>query len=213
MKKLIIPSAIFVAAMFLSLLPVGISHDYLASAASGSSPKIGPETVWVQPADIIKHQKEVDKDLYGYMKRNGASPQAIDFARRMEGEILTKFRKMGKVNLAYMELPIRYASYGGSFLLVNGNPPMITVGEAMEHINLRADPALVRKYPKVDFFGSGIDFTKMELLPPGGQRFIFAFALKDGCNACEVVGEANVAYDFDASGKFIGTKLLNFKRK
>ena len=179
----------------------------------GSSPKIGPETVWVQPADIIKHQKEVDKDLYGYMKRNGASPQAIDFARRKEGEILTKFQKMGNVDLAYMEPPIRYASYGGSFLLVNGNPPMITVGEAMEHINLRADPALVRKYPKVDFFGSGIDFTKMELLPPGGQRFIFAFALKDGCNACEVVGEANVAYDFDASGKFLGTKLLNFKRK
>ena len=213
MKKLIVLPAIFVAAMFISLLPGGISHDYLASAATGSSPKVGPETVWVQPADIIKHQQEVDKDLYGYMKRNGASPQAIDFARRMEGEILTQYRKMGQVNLAYMELPIRYASYGGTFLLVNGDPPLIKVGEAMDRINLRGDPVLVRKYPKVDFFGSGIDFTKMELLPPGGQRFIFAFDLKDGCNACEVVGTANVAYDFDASGRFIGTKLLNFKRK
>jgi hypothetical protein len=210
---LIFLPAIFFATMLVSLLQDGIFNDYQAQAAAVSSPKVGPETVWVQPADIIKHQKEVEKDLYGYMKKNGASPEAIDFARRMEGEILTKFRKMGKVNLAYMELPIRYASYGGSFLLVNGNPPLIKVGEAMENLNLRADPALVRKYPKVDFFGSGIDFTKMELLSPEGQRFIFAFALKDGCNACEVVGEANVAYDFDASGKFLGTKLLSFKRK
>lgn len=213
MKKLIVPSAFFFAAMFISLLQGVISNDHLALAGTGSSPKIGPETVWVQPADIVAHRGEVDKDLYGYMKRNSASTQAIDFARRMEGEILTRFQKMGKVDLAYMELPIRYASYGGSFLLVNGNPPMIKVGEAMEHINVRADPALVRKYPKVDFFGSGIDFTKMELLPPGGQRFIFALALKDGCNACEIVGEAIVAYDFNASGRFIGTKLLNFKRK
>jgi len=213
MKKLIIRSTFFFAAIFVSLLPGGISNDYHALAAAGSSPKIGPETVWVQPADIIKHQAEVEKDLSGYMKRNGASPQAIDFARRMEGDILTKFRKMGKVDLAFMEPPIRYASYSGSFLLVNGNPPIITVGEAMDHINLRADPALVRKYPKVDFFGSGIDFTKMELLSHGGQRFIFAFALKNGCNACEIVGEANVAYDFDASGTFLGTKLLNFNRK
>lgn len=213
MNKLCLPTAIFVAAMFLSLLPGGVSHDCLAAAATGPSPQIGPETVWRQPADIIKHMGEVEKDLSGYMKRHGASPQAIDFARRNEGEILTQFRKMGKVNLAFMELPIRYASYGGTYLLVNGTPPMVKVGEAMDRVNLRGDPVLVRKYPKVDFFGSGIDFTKMEPLPSGGQRFIFAFALKDGCNACKVVGAANVAYDFDAGGKFLGTKLLNFKRK
>jgi len=213
MKKLMVASVFFLTAMFVSLLQGGLSNDYLALAGTGSPPRIGPETVWVQPADIIKHQAEVEKDLFGYMKRNGASPQAIDFARRMEGDILTKFRQMGKVDLAFMEPPIRYASYSGSFLLVNGNPPIIRVGEAMEHINLRGDPALVRQYPKVDFFGSGINFTKMELLPAGGQRFIFAFALKNGCNACEVVGEAHVAYDFDARGKFLGTNLLNFKRK
>jgi len=213
MKKLIILSAFFFAAMFISLLQGGISNDYLALAGTGSTPEIGPETVWVQPPDIVKYHDEVRKDLYGYMKRNGASPQAIDFARLKEGEILTKFQKMGKVDLAYMELPIRYASYGGSFLLVNGNPSIITVGEAMQHINLRADQALVRKYPKVDFFGGGIDFTKMELLANGGQRFIFAFELKNGCNACEIVGAAIVAYDFDASGRFLGTNLLNFKRK
>ena len=96
MKKLIVLPAIFLATMLVSLLQDGIFNDYHAQAAAGSSPKIGPETVWVQPADIIKHQKEVDKDLYGYMKRNGASPQAIDFARRMEGEILTKFREDGQ---------------------------------------------------------------------------------------------------------------------
>jgi hypothetical protein len=213
MNKLMVTSAFFMAAMFASLLPGGISNDYQALAAAGSPPKVGPEAVWRQPADIIGHREEVEKDLSGYMKRNGASPQAIDFARRMEGEILTQFRQMGKVNLAYMELPIRYASYAGSFLLVNGNPPLVRVGDAMENLNLRGDPALVRKYPKVDFFGSGIDFTKMEPLPAGGQRFIFAFALKNGCNACAIVGAANVAYDFDASGKFLGAKVLNFNRK
>jgi hypothetical protein len=213
MQKWMISSAIFVAAMFLSLMSGVIAHPSLAQAAGGPSPKIGPETVWPQPTDIIKHMGEVEKDLYGYMKRNGASPQAIDFARQNEGEILTKFQKMGSVDLAYMELPIRYASYGGSFLLVNGNPAIVKVGEAMDQINLRGDPALLRKYPKADFFGSGIDFIKMEPLPNGGQRFIFAFDLKNGCNACEVVGEAKVAYDFDASGKFVGTKLLNIKGK
>ncbi len=213
MKKLMVSSAFFFAAMLLSLLLGGFCNDYPALAATGSPPKIGPEAIWLQPQDIIKHQEEVQKDLYRYMKRNGASPQAIDFARRMEGDILTQFHKMGKVDMGFMEPPIRYASYGGSFLLLNGNPPIVRVGDALERVNLRGDPFLVRKYPKVDFFGSGIDFTKMESSSNGGQRFIFAFALKNGCNACEVVGQANVAYDFDAVGRFLGAKVLNFSRK
>jgi hypothetical protein len=213
MQKWMMSSAIFGAAIILSLLSGGLAHPLLARAAAASSPAIGPETVWRQPADIIKHMGEVENDLYGYMKKNGASPQAIAFARQMEGDILTQFREMGRVDLGFVEPPIRGASYSGTFLLLNGNPPVVKVGESMDHINLRADPVLMRKYPKVDFFGSGIDFTKMELLANGSQRFIFAFALKNGCNACEEVGEAQVAYDFDASGKFLGAKLLNFKRK
>ena len=42
---------------------------------------------------------------------------------------------------------------------------------------------------------------------PRFVRFIFSYPLVDGCHACATVGEAQVAFDFDSQGKFIGKSL------
>ena len=47
------------------------------------------------------------------------------------------------------------------------------------------------------------------MLPDGGQRFIFLYPIRDYCHACEIVGYAEVAFDFDASGNFLGPRLLS----
>ena len=53
----------------------------------------------------------------------------------------------------------------------------------------------------------------MQALPGGGQRFIFSFVLLNGCHACELAGHAQVAFDFSAAGRFLGTKLLRLTEK
>jgi inhibitor of cysteine peptidase len=45
-----------------------------------------------------------------------------------------------------------------------------------------------------------------EELPGGGQRFLVFYRLQT-CHACAQLGGATVAFDFDRTGKFDGTKL------
>ena len=52
------------------------------------------------------------------------------------------------------------------------------------------------------------EFEKQVSRPGGGQRFIFKFPIYKGCHAGGIYGYVPVAYDFDTSGQFLGTKLL-----
>jgi hypothetical protein len=85
----------------------------------------------------------------------------------------------------------------------------------LKYIDIRKDPlypAIARKSPRVELWGHA-DFKAMQALPGGGQRFIFSFVLLNGCHTCEVAGYAQVAFDFTAAGRFLGTKLLRLTEK
>lgn len=60
-------------------------------------------------------------------------------------------------------------------------------------------------------WGGHAMFETMQYVGFGGQRFTVRFDLL-GCHACTLAGYAHVAYDFDSSGKFLGTKLLRLSR-
>ncbi len=67
------------------------------------------------------------------------------------------------------------------------------------------------KFPKVMLFGGDRSLKqppKMIALSGKGQRFVVEYRLLNGCHACERVGGAQFAFDFDADGKFLGTTLL-----
>jgi len=150
------------------------------------------------------------------LRQAGASPEATAGAVLLEGEgYLVDFRKMGKVDLASAVYPLR-ANDNEGYVLVNGRPRVVQVEDFAnwKRIDITKDPiypALARKFPKLELWGTGAEFKAMQPLPGGGQRFVFSFVLLNGCHACEVGGYARIAFDFNPAGELLGTKLLGLR--
>jgi hypothetical protein len=125
------------------------------------------------------------------------------------------FREAGKVAIVSIEYMLR-ANENRGWLLVNGTPLLIDVDD-MQRLpkdTLLGDPAyaaLVQRYPRVMLFPGDRSDTaepKVETLPDKGERFVVRYLLQNGCHACERIGSATFAFDFDQAGRFRGTRLL-----
>jgi predicted secreted protein len=150
------------------------------------------------------------------MKGSGASPEAIAFSRDMGNEAwLRAFRESGRVDIAYVTYPFR-ANENQGILLVNGDPSPVDVdGSAVPSRGaLEKDlvfEALAKRYPDISLWPGdrfGTDQPVAEQLPGGGTRFHVGYLLRNGCHACEEIGSAVFAFDFDSGGRFTGTKLM-----
>lgn len=144
------------------------------------------------------------------MRAHGASSQAIAIAEQLEGRgYLIEFEEMGRIDRATAFYPGR-ANDNWDPLLVNGTPTIVEVPWAVQG-DVRTDPtyaALARRYSQMIMWNGDNHFEGMEARPNGGQRFVFGFNLVDGCHACEVLGVARVAFDFDETGRFLGRSFL-----
>jgi hypothetical protein len=98
-----------------------------------------------------------------------------------------------------------------SYTLVGGRPIQVEVGHLNNIKNLDFKKPWRMNFPKADYYARN-SFKEEKQLIRGGQRFIFQFLIQDGCRACDPLCSAYVAYDFDASGRFLGTKILRFTK-
>lgn len=151
------------------------------------------------------------------MQKSGASPAAIAFTRLTDNTgFMRDFRDVGRVDVAYVDYPFR-ANENQGCLLVNGSPQAVDVDNlgAVSKGVLESNAqyaGLAAKYPNITVFPgerSGTDYPKTETLPGGGQRFVVPYRLMDGCHACERVGSAEVAFDFDPAGRFLGRRVVS----
>src|SRR4030042_3790148 len=200
-----------VLALVIFLTWAGLApHSALAQARI--LPQIGPDAVWKADWQLLaRHHGEVLAGLEAFMRSQGASYQALAFTRSVKGEgFLCSFTEMGQVDLAQMQVPFKNDE--PDYLLVNGTPQIVAVGQKQywQPLDLRKTP-WVGQHPKADWFAR-INFLRLVSRPGGGQRFIFAFAIQDGCRACAILGNALVAYDFDPAGTFLSTRLLGFSK-
>ena len=205
------------------LSSVGLAVADQSAGAQRSSQVIGPEAEWqpgMQVMQTITQRCGAAADFgacfVAQMQKAGASPQAVRFTKLTENTgYLRDFREAGRVDVAYVEYPFR-ANENQGCLLVNGEPASIDVDDlsALPQADLAKDPRyakLAQKYPNITIFPgdrNGTDYPAIEKLPDGGQRFIVTYRLLNGCHACERVGEASFAFDFERTGKFLGRKFL-----
>ncbi len=175
-----------------------------------------PQVVWGRMQDECRGPDLVEC-VVSIMRQAGASTQAIEFTRRIDGDgYMDSFREMGKVDLATAFYPFRANTNDGTFL-VNGSPSMISLEDLDRwgKIDIRTDPlypAIVRRFPEVMLWSGGAGFETMQRLPGGGQRFVFGYVLLNGCHACDIAGYAHVGYDFDREGRFLGARLLRLTK-
>ena len=126
------------------------------------------------------------------------------------------FRHVGPVDIAYATNPFR-ANENDIVFLVNGTPGMIDVDneQLLNKTELTKDPVyatLASQYPQISLWPAdrhGTEYPLAQNLTQGEQRFMVRYRLRNECHACAVVGSAQFGFDFDQSGKFLGTKLLH----
>jgi len=189
---------------------------------------IDKDAEWNPTMDTIRtiHQECSDKGapdfgkcFVDFMLRAGVSAKATAFARSTGNTgYLAHFFEKGRVDLAYVHYPFR-ANENEGWLLVNGDPQLIDVDALTDlpKAQLEANPlylGIKERFPNVMLFGGDRTMTRppaMVVQPNQGQRFIVDYRLLNGCRACERVGRATFAFDFDANGKFLGSTLLDVK--
>lgn len=193
------------------------------SSANQSDDELGRSAVFNPPQVVWGRMQEecrgpsLTECVVSIMRQAGASAQAIKFTRMIEGDgYMDSFREMGKVDLATAFFPFRANTNGATFL-VNGSPSLISLEELDRwgKIDIQTDPlypAIARRFPEVMLWGGQPDFVSMQRLPSGGQRFVFAYVLLNGCHACDIAGYAQVGFDFDVKGNLSGAKLLRLVR-
>lgn len=150
--------------------------------------------------------------------KGGAPAAAVDFARLIdEPGFMTKFKKVGPVDIAFADLPFRANENSGVYL-VNGKPAVINIDDlsAITGAMLEKDPgytALKKKYPDIGLFiGDRRPGSIRALRLKGGKlQFTALYRLTTGCRACEDIGEARLEFIFDSKGSFEGRKLLGVR--
>lgn len=154
------------------------------------------------------------------MKANGASPRALAFARA-----LTAAR--GYFGYATRVVPSRYgpvavvatlgsgiSTYGSSYF-VTPNLRFIDTGDTTNDAGLglmrnAVYRALRAVHPQATVWGQSGGAVEVRR-PGGGQRFVTVRPIVDGCHACRLLGAAQVGYDFDRYGHYVGAVLLNVR--
>lgn len=207
-----------------------ISASLIAHAQSGArktaAPKIDASAVWQIPSQFLAtahaacdaELAQVAECMIGQMQKAGAPATSIGFSRALfkqsHGEfgVLTGFQNESPVSFAWVTYPLR-ANTNYGLLLVNGTPAIINVEDlklldrkAMEQSGQFHDTR--NQFPKVDVWPGdrdGKEWPNSQPGPNGGQQFVVGYPLINGCHACARAGQAIFTWNFDATGKFLGT--------
>lgn len=155
-----------------------------------------------------------DACFAGTMAKAGASQAALDFSRRLGNEAYLQAIEpsAGPIAVARVFYPFR-ANENAAWLLVNGMPPLIDVDQRrnLPFPKMHSSPAylaIYRRYPNVTFW-PGERGASGPQVSAGGREFTVDYRLRNLCHACAVIGQVRIAFDFDAAGKFLGTRLVS----
>lgn len=151
-----------------------------------------------------------------------ASSEAVGFTQSLLDQTparvgyLSGLREAGPVDLGLVAYPGRPGVTPG-WALVNGAPAVVNVDDLgrLPQSTMEKDSQfnlLRAKYPKIMLAIENAERTDnlppMEAQGEGSLRFVITYSLKEPCAACKAVGYARFGFDFDAAGKFLGTKFI-----
>ena len=208
-----------------ALIVLFMSTASVASYAQHeNTPKFNADALFQPGMDAMQAARDTCSKVPGpqfgacvvqQMQAAGASPQAVAFMHAIhDNGFLRDFKNSGRVDIAFAFFPFA-ANENQHCLLVNGIPSVIDVDDynLLPKGELAKNPAyaaLLRKFPNIAVFPgdrAGSNFITEQNLPGGAQRFLVPYVLVDGCHACARTGALQLAFDFDKTGKFLGTKV------
>ena len=221
---------IFIAIACLSATSIALAQQ-TAKPSRPANVRITETSVWTPAPDTLSairtkcgdagDPSRLENCFLGEMKANGASPEAVAFSRSAAdiGVIYMRaFRKVGPVDVAYIQYVFRANELDGVFL-VNGDPSPIDVDDddVLPKARLQGNSAysqIASQFPNASIWPGERFDTKLPALVDTGwgtQTFAVNYILRDGCHACATIGTATVDFVFDTDGKFQGAKVTTVK--
>jgi hypothetical protein len=200
-------------------------------AAQSKPGAFGTSAVWQPPQSFLSAANAACREssqarkysdcFINQMTKAGAPADAVNFTRELSRQshgdvgIMTGFNKAGPVDIAWVVYPTHDPSNYG-LLLVNGDPKFVNaedlklldqkgLQQSFQYQDLRG------QFPKVALFAGDRDGTtwpNSQTGPAGGLQFIVGYPLRNGCRTCANAGTALFTWNFDSSGKFVGTSFM-----
>jgi len=191
--------------------------------------KIGPSAVWQLPPQFMttahagcdqSSSSAYVECMIGQMAKAGAPADAVRFTRELYKEnhgefgVMTGFHDEGPVAFAWITYPLR-ANTNYGLLLLNGLPRIINV-EDLKLLDVKTMKRssqfqdLKGQFPNVDVWPGDRDgriWPNGQAGPNGGVQFTVGYPLINGCHSCAHAGAAIFNWNFDATGKFLGTSF------
>jgi len=212
--------------VFLAFLSLAVS---LMAQSKLAPAKIGDSAVWQLPPQFMTAAhtacgQSLAHDyadcMIGQMAKAGAPADAVSFTRELYKEshgevgVMTGFQDEGPLAFAWITYPLR-ANTNYGLLLVNGRPRIVNV-EDLKLLDLKTMKQssqfqdAKRQFPKIDIWPGDRDgkiWPNSQVGPAGGIQFTVAYPLRNGCHACASAGQAIFNWNFDGTGKFLGTSF------
>jgi len=208
-----------------SIVQIFVLLCCFAGDASAENKQISPNAAW-NPVSSFRHRilercsaenaTDFGACFVDAMKDSGAPSEAIAFTKRIGNTgYMTAFQTNGTIDIAHVFYPFRANENYGCYL-VNGDPPIIDIDDnnILKNVDLtkhKVFEEIVRNFPRVNLWPDdryATDCVKGENLSGKANRFIASYRLRDGCHACELLGTALIAFDFESLGTFAGARLL-----
>jgi len=212
--------------VFLTVVSLAVS---LMAQSKLAPANIGDSAVWQLPSQFMttahaacdqSSSSDYGDCMIGQMAKAGAPADAVGFTRELYKEshgefgVMTGFHEEGPVAFAWITYPLR-ANTNYGLLLVNGQPRIVNVEDlklldvkTMKQSSQFQDAK--RQFPKIDIWPGDRDgkiWPDSQTGPNGGIQFTVAYPLRNGCHACASAGQAIFNWNFDATGKFLGTSF------
>lgn len=205
--------------------------------ASGSeTTKYTATAVWALTQDFLKSAHaacdsagKTENCFIEQMTKAGAPADAVSFTRGLYDHtgqfgVMGAIRDYPPVALAWVVFPLR-ASNNDALIIVNSKPPFIDLDNMheLDKEALKKDPLFLQwkasatqldVWPPERSAGAPlVDYARVWPGPkPGDIQFVYSYPLLNGCATCAQSGFVNYLWNFDSSGKFLGTKLLSVTR-
>lgn len=207
----------------------GVSNERASSGdPSRESVHWGPSAVWSPPDNIETYtlcdnlaQRRSANCVLDVMRELGAPLKAIEFSEvlaafGMNDSYMYGFRELGTVDVALVVNP-HVMSGGGYFVFVNGYPELISLQDLTNwQVRTTESIRMVRsEFPQhpnaeiwfpIEIIGAEADSNV--------QSITIKWDIRNGCNACEMLGYAFSDYRFNEStGKFLDFQFYGVVRK
>jgi hypothetical protein len=205
------------------IMLVTLGFGQATPASMGSSAVWQPSSAFVSSAraacDKVSPSLKFAQCVIDQMPKAGASADAVSFTRELYKEtsgevgIMTGFQAVGPVDIAWVTYPLP-STFG--LLLVNGQPRILNA-ENLKLLDQKGMQqsfqfqSLQNQFPKVNLWPGDRDgktWPNSQAGSKGGLQFVIGYPLRNGCLTCAHAGFALFTWNFNSSGRFMGTTFL-----